>query len=649
MLRDNIRRIVNNRFLPRWLVLISDSLIVGGAFVYVYFLRFNLISQSVNVPEMLVQLLVALPLFLLCAILFKSHHGIIRHSGMHDVFTLMKAHGSFSLALLIISFAGKQFSTMGFVIPNSVIILHFFVSIFALMFMRFMVQIVYKKIMGPSAHTRNILIYGAGDMGSIAASVIENDDNIHYKLIGFIDDNPHLWKKKKSGIRIYPPREALSLVARQKNVKEVIFAVSPEKISIPRKNQIVDMCLSRNLKVKEVPDANAWIGGTLSSNQIREVRIEDLLGREPIHDRFNEVADGIAGKRILVTGGAGSIGSEIVRQLVKLQPQCIIIVDQAESMLYDIQLEISNSLINTELHLYVADIINRNKMREIFRIHRPHIIYHAAAYKHVPLMEQQPAEAIVNNIGGTKNIADLAVSHAAEKFVMVSTDKAVNPTNVMGATKRTSEIYINSLSKTFQTRTQFITTRFGNVLGSNGSVIPLFKKQIAAGGPVTVTHKDVVRYFMTIPEACQLVIEAGSMGHGGEIYLFDMGQPVKIYHLAEKMISLSGFTPHQDIKIIETGLRPGEKLYEELLTTKEKTLPTQHDKIMTARIRPYNYEQAMRDINELLNRANTEDDMLLVARLKNIVPEFVSKNSPYEKLDKTEKTNQRPLSQIESA
>jgi FlaA1/EpsC-like NDP-sugar epimerase len=287
--------------------------------------------------------------------------------------------------------------------------------------------------------------------------------------------------------------------------------------------------------------------------------------------------------------------------------------------------------------VYVADVTNRHQMHDIFRIHRPHIIYHAAAYKHVPLMEQQPGEAIANNIGGTKNIADLAVEFNAQKFVMVSTDKAVNPTNVMGATKRISEIYINSLSRVRQPKTQFITTRFGNVLGSNGSVIPLFKKQIAAGGPVTVTHKEVVRYFMTIPEACQLVIEAGFMGSGGEIYLFDMGEPVKIYKLAEKMVFLSGFTPHQDIKIIETGLRPGEKLYEELLASREKTLPTEHDKIMIAAIRPYDYEKAVRQIVGMLDSIDKENEMELVSRMKAIVPEFLSKNSPYEKLDHYEK------------
>lgn len=633
-LRDKLKQLVDNRFLPRWLVLVADILIVGLAFAYVYFLRFNIISQPVNVPDMLLQLLVALPFYLGAAFIFRPHHGIIRHSGMHDAITILKAHSTFSIALILISTVGGKVISPLLAIPNSVIILHFFVSVFALIFLRFIVQVTFKKIMDPDVNSRNILIFGAGDMGSIAANVIGNDDNIHYKVVGFIDDNHHLWKKKKSGIPVYSPREALSMVARQKKVKEVIFAISEDKISITRKNEIVDMCISRRVKVKEVPDAKAWIGGSLSANQIREVRIEDLLGREPIHQRFHEVSAGIADKRVLVTGGAGSIGSEIVRQLVKLKPRSIIIIDQAESMLYDLQLEISNKLGNVELHLFVADVTNRENMNEIFRLHRPQIIYHAAAYKHVPLMEQQPKEAVANNIGGTRNIADLAVEFGSEKFVMVSTDKAVNPTNVMGATKRMSEIYINSLSKISGTRTQFITTRFGNVLGSNGSVIPLFKKQIANGGPVTVTHKDVVRYFMTIPEACQLVIEAGFMGSGGEIYLFDMGEPVKIYRLAEKMISLSGFTPHKDIKIIETGLRPGEKLYEELLASKEKTLSTEHSKIMIARIRPYDYEKALNKINDLLNRVSGEEEMQLVARMKDVVPEFLSKNSPYEQLDK---------------
>lgn len=641
--REKLRQILDNRFLPRWTVLVTDMVIVGVAFVYIYFLRFNIINKPVDVPGVLLQLLLVLPVFLVCSFLFRSHHGIIRHSGMHDVVTLFKVHALFSGVLFLSSFVGRQFTGSAFTIPYSVIFLHFFVSVFGLLFMRFMVQLVYKKIMGSSSNTRNIIIYGAGDMGSIAANVIERDDNIHYNVMGFMDDNHYLWKKKKAGIPIYSPREALGIVVDQKNIKEVILAVSGENISIQRKKEIVDMCLTRNLKVKEVPGVKSWIGGTLSTNQIREVRIEDLLGRDPINNRFHMVADGIAGKRVMVTGGAGSIGAEIIRQLAKLCPRAIIIVDQAESMLYDIQLEMKNKLNKTELHVYVADVTNSHKMNVIFQQHHPDIIYHAAAYKHVPLMEQQPSEAVWNNILGTKIIADLAVEYKAGKFVMVSTDKAVNPTSVMGATKRISEIYINSLSKLRTPETQFITTRFGNVLGSNGSVIPLFKKQIATGGPVTVTHKEVVRYFMTIPEACQLVIEAGFMGSGGEIYLFDMGEPVKIYDLAEKMIILSGFRPHQDIKIVETGLRPGEKLYEELLTSKEKTIPTENGKIMIAHIRPYDYVQALWQINDLLENIEHEEDSQIVTRMKKIVPEFLSMNSPFEKLDKVNGTKVHEL------
>ncbi len=634
-LRDKLRNILDNRFLPRWIVLVTDMLIVGMAFVTIYLLLFHIIDKSVNVPYMLVQLLITLPVFLLFSFLFHSHHGIIRHSGMHDAVTIFKVHALVSGVLFLTSIIGRQFLAEVFIIPYSVIFLHFFVSVFGLLFMRFMVQLFYKKIMGSSAVARNILIYGAGDMGSIAANVIESDTNIHYNVLGFMDDNHHLWRKKKAGIPIYSPAEALAMVDR-KNIKEVILSISGENISKQRKNEVVDMCLARNLKIKEVPGVKSWIGGTLSTNQIREIRIEDLLGREPINNRFHMVAEGIAGKTVMVTGGAGSIGAEIIRQLAKLCPHAIIIVDQAESMLYDIQLEMKSKLNKTKLHVYVADVTNNHKMNLIFRQHRPDIIYHAAAYKHVPLMEEQPGEAILNNILGTKIIADLAVQYKVGKFVMVSTDKAVNPTSVMGATKRISEIYINSLSKMRQPSTQFITTRFGNVMGSTGSVIPLFKKQIAAGGPVTVTHKEVVRYFMTIPEACQLVIEAGFMGNGGEIYLFDMGEPVKIYDLAEKMIVLSGFRPHADIKIVETGLRPGEKLYEELLTSKEKTIPTANGKIMIARIRPYDYVQAMWQINDLLVNIDSEDDMQLVGRMKKIVPEFLSRNSPYEKLDKVD-------------
>ena len=460
------------------------------------------------------------------------------------------------------------------------------------------------------------------------------DKNIHYKIIGYVDDNSQLWNGTIGGLKVFSPDKAFGKLVSDQKIQEMIFAISAPQIDLERKRKIVDRCLSNHLRVKEVADPFSLLDDKFTGGQFRDLRIEDLLGREPILSKVELISSGIFGKRIMVTGGAGSIGSEIVRQLVYLKPQSIIIVDQSETAVFEIQNEIKDLLDGTQLHVFVADVTNAFIMRRIFEKCKPQIIFHAAAYKHVPMMEMQPYEAISNNVGGTKTLADLAVDYEVEKFVMISTDKAVNPTNIMGATKRICEIYIQSLSKHAGMKTQFITTRFGNVLGSNGSVIPIFKKQILNGGPVTITHRDIIRYFMTIPEACNLVLEASFMGKGGEIYLFDMGSAIRIYDLAVRMITLSGLIPHEEIKIVETGLRPGEKLYEELLVTDEESIPTSNEKIMIRKIRPYNYKLSEAWINELVNNTDQLSDWQLVAQMKEIVPEFVSNNSQFESLDK---------------
>jgi FlaA1/EpsC-like NDP-sugar epimerase len=493
-----------------------------------------------------------------------------------------------------------------------------------------------------SVRNVHVMIYGAGKLGRIALNVISSDGKLNFSVVGFIDDNPDLWGKKISGLEIFSPGAAFSKIVTRLKAREIILAIENSQITIERKNEIVEKCLENHLKVKDVPDAASWMSGTMFSQQIRNVRIEDLLGRSPIDRNPEMVLKGIRGKRVMVTGGAGSIGSEIVRQLVYLEPSCIMIVDQAESALYDIQNEILPLLNNTELRIYVANITNILKIGRIFENSTPDIIFHAAAYKHVPMMEAQPYTAVFNNVGGTKVLAELAMKHGVDKFVMVSTDKAVNPTNIMGTTKRMCEIYIQSLSGHVASKTRFITTRFGNVLGSNGSVIPLFRNQIAQGGPVTVTHREIIRYFMTIPEACQLVLEAGFMGKGGEIFIFDMGKPVRIYDLAEKMISLSGYVPNKDIQIVETGLRPGEKLYEELLANHEENLPTVHKRIMVARMRPMDYATARQEIEHLLQRLEEIDETEIVRSMKKIVPEYVSENSKYMELDTAERQEQTP-------
>lgn len=631
-MRLELKKLIDKRFMSKWLVLTADITIASSTFLFTYLLRFNLFSEQVDVPMMLLQSMTGLPFFILAVAIFKPHRGILRHSTLHDGWIVMKAHLVLSGGYFLVSYFGHNLDDL-LLIPWSVIIIHFFLSVFLMVSFRFGVQYVYRNLFIKPNDTVNIMIYGAGVLGSIVRSVIIKDTNIHYNIVGYIDDNRSLWDSRVGGVKVFSPEKAFGNVIRDEKVQEMILAISGSRVEIERKREIVDQCLANRLKVKEVSDPSSMLNGKMNEGNIKNIRIEDLLGREPICLKVEAISRGIAGKRVMVTGGAGSIGSEIVRQLVTLNPESIIIVDQAESAIFEIKNEIQPLLGQVQLHSYVSDVTNICKMRRIFSKCRPQIIYHAAAYKHVPMMELQPYEAIDNNVGGTKNIADLAVEFHAEKFIMISTDKAVNPTNIMGCTKRICEIYIQALAQHPGMKTQFITTRFGNVLGSNGSVIPIFKKQISNGGPVTITHRDIIRYFMTIPEACQLVMEAGFMGHGGEIFLFDMGNPVRIYDLAERMISLSGFIPHKEIEILEIGLRPGEKLFEELLADKEQDLPTPNKKIMIGKSIQHNYKKSETSIKELLESLNLEDDWQIVKRMKEIVPEFVSKNSQFEVLD----------------
>ena len=632
-MKEKLKYWFNRIHLPRWIVFVGDLVIIAAVYVFVVLLRWSFTTRVVNPSELALQLLFSMPFFVLGAFLFKSHQGLIRHTALQDIIVVVKAHLLGSFGMLLVSLIGGQF-VPDLKIHGSIILVHFFISTFTLAALRLVVQYSYSKIREEPSEKQKIMIYGAGELGLMAKNVIKSDQRIYYDVIGFIDDNPGLHWKTASGVKIYPPEVAFNEIIPQKDVREVVIAVSPDRMTKKRKSEIVDRCLELRVMVKEVPAPFKWINGELKSDLIKHVRIEDLLGREPIQLDSQEVESGIRGRRVMVTGGAGSIGSEIVRQLCRLKPASLILVDQAESALYDLQMELKAKCQKNEIHFLVADVTDRYRMERIFEMHRPEIIYHASAYKHVPLMEECPYEALRTNLGGTKNIADLAMKFGAMKFVMVSTDKAVNPTNVMGATKRLCELYVQSLSVLDKPKTQFITTRFGNVLGSNGSVIPLFRKQIEKGGPVTITHKDIIRYFMTIPEACQLVLEAGFLGKGGEIFLFDMGEPVRIMDMAEKMISLSGLIPYKDIQIVETGLRPGEKLYEELLASKEVSVPTPHEKIMIGKIRPKNYEESRRKIEDLLDALTTFTDMELVARMKEILPKFVSNNSHFSVLDK---------------
>lgn len=494
---------------------------------------------------------------------------------------------------------------------------------------------------------RKVVIYGVGETGVATKRTLDSDPNVNMKVVAFVDDDLRKKGKVVDNVKIFHTDE-LAKIIELEEINDLIL--TSQNITPERKNKAIDLCLEYNVKVLSVPPLKTWVNGSFKVNQIKNIKIEDLLERKPIMIEEDLISEQIKGKRVLVTGAAGSIGSEMVRQLVKFKPQLIILNDIAETVLHELQLELQDNNIFDNFIAYIGDVRNKNRMEKLFETFKPHYVYHAAAYKHVPMMENNPCEAICTNVGGTKVIADLAVKYKALKFVMVSTDKAVNPTNVMGASKRIAEMYVQSFfhalhqePTTFKNglghlnqqtnKTKFITTRFGNVLGSNGSVIPRFKAQIQKGGPITVTHPDITRYFMTIPEACRLVLEAGSMGNGGEIYIFDMGQSVKIVELAKKMIKLSGLIPNQDIKIVYTGLRPGEKLYEELLNDLENTIPTHHEKIMIAKVITNDFDQVNRSVERLVDLACSYEDREVVKKMKELVPEFKSKNSIYEELD----------------
>ncbi len=497
---------------------------------------------------------------------------------------------------------------------------------------------------------RKVIIYGAGEAGIAAKRTLDHDNKVNMMLAAFIDDDERKAGKAIDGIKIFNTRDLSSLL-KQEKIDNLIIAT--QSLLPDQKNKIVDICLENDVKVLTLPPVRYWINGQPTAKQLQNIKIEDLLEREPIEIHNDIIGDQLKGKRVLVTGAAGSIGSEIVRQVAQFAPQMIILNDQSETPLHELQLELQENVINNNFHSFIGDVRDQCRMELLFQTFKPHYVYHAAAYKHVPLMEHNPGEAIRTNVMGTKVVADLSVKYGVNKFVMISTDKAVNPTNVMGASKRIAEIYVQSLFNSFKYRepttytnglshlnadpskakTRFITTRFGNVLGSNGSVIPRFQAQIQKGGPITVTHPDITRYFMTIPEACRLVLEAGSMGEGGEIFIFDMGKSVKIIELAKKMIRLSGLVPNQDIAIEFSGLRPGEKLYEELLNDLENTMPTHHDKIMVAQVREYNFQSVSKHIKELIQLSCEYKDRQVVIKMKEIVPEFKSNNSIYEELD----------------
>ena len=549
---------------------------------------------------------------------------------MHDIIRIVVVIVCGSAVLLLADVIGLAILGKYF-IPLSIIIIDTFISASTLIFSRLLIKILYLEYNIQQKADVNVLIYGMSNLAQTTKRAIERDRRSQYKVVGFVEHHQRVAGNKIDGLRIYHLKDLKGII-EEKNVSLLI--ISERSLSVARKNFVLDICLAHNVDVRTIPEVTTWVNGELSVNQLRKFKIEDLLERPEIRIDQNDMNRNIGGKVIMVTGAAGSIGSEIVRQLTRFSPKSIILFDCAESPLYDIELEIREDYKFSNIEIVIGDVRDRQLVDQVFEKYKPEIVYHAAAYKHVPMMENHPAEAVITNVMGTKILADTAVKYGAWKFVMVSTDKAVNPTNVMGASKRIAEIYTQSLNNRENVSTQFITTRFGNVLGSNGSVIPRFRKQIENGGPITVTDPEITRFFMTIPEACQLVLIAGNMGTGGEIFIFDMGQPVKIAKLAEKMILLSGLKVGSDIEIKYTGLRPGEKLYEELLATKENTIPTENKQIMVAKVRVYNHDEVAKPIEHLIEVAPSRDDMEIVAEMKKIVPEFISNNSVFESLDK---------------
>ncbi|WP_316839633.1 nucleoside-diphosphate sugar epimerase/dehydratase [Pedobacter gandavensis] len=619
----------------RWLILMIDQVIVS----FTLFMSFMLINKFDYTQLFYSNFLVYASVYSLIAVSvfigMRIHTGIIRYSNTQDIVRIFMA---VLLTSFIFTILSKVFLIPRFQISSKwfpeIMIMNFFVSSSLLIILRVAVKslFAYIKTMEPCDQKENILIYGSGSDSILVKKALDAGKANDLNVFAFVDDNEDKINKHIEQKNVYHSR-SIETLQRKFNIQKVLFV--GDDLNVNGKKVTIDKCIELGIKVVTVPQSDKWLYGKLTPNQIKDLKIEDLLHREPIVLTKNNILREMEGKRILITGAAGSIGSEIVRQIIGFNPEYVVLCDQAETPLHDLQLEIDDDFQGAKTHIVMANIQNRARMKAIFEEYQPQIVFHAAAYKHVPMMENNPSEAILTNVLGTKNIADLSLVYGVEKFVMISTDKAVRPTNIMGASKRLAEMYIQSLNRNLSLSgtTRFITTRFGNVLGSNGSVIPRFKAQIERGGPVAVTHPEITRYFMTIPESVQLVLEAAAMGNGGEIYLFDMGEPVKILDLAINMIKLAGLVPDKDVKIIFTGLRPGEKLYEELLLVEEQTISTYHPKIKISKIINHSVFYIQNVIEELLLLNNLNNDYAMVKKMKEIIPDFKSKNSKFEDMD----------------
>ncbi len=603
-----------------------DNLAVFLSFIFAYLLRFNFVFEDFSIVIVINHALITLGIYAIFSLIFKSYSGLLRHTTIIDILNVLIATSFSFITLVFLSLLARLIGmNENLVISLSIIMIHYVLITVTLFFIRLTIKTAFHIVTSSYTKKKKVLIYGAGDMGVIVKRVIQSDVQASYRIGGFLDQNKKLQGKKMTGIPVYNTTVFSSEFVKKNKIETLIFA--NRDISPKEKSEVIYRALEYGLEILETPAIDKWLDGKLQMQQIQKVKLEDLLGRDSIRLNMERIRNGLNGKTILVTGATGSIGSEIVRQLTRFAAKKTILIDQAETPMFHLEHELREKFEHLPAQFILGDITNRQIMERIFQEYRPTVVFHAAAYKHVPILENNPHEAIRVNVGGTRVITELSAKYQVEKFVMISTDKAVNPANVMGTSKRICEMIVQMEAQQEGNKTQFVITRFGNVLGSNGSVIPIFSKQIQEGGPVTVTHPEITRYFMTIPEACQLVLEAGFMGQGGEIFVFDMGEPVKIVDLAKQMIRLSGLVPEKNIKIVYTGLRPGEKLYEELLTDKETTKPTHHPKIKIAMVQKMHKKELSIKIDYLLKNLYNMQKEEILGRFREIVPEFVPANN----------------------
>jgi FlaA1/EpsC-like NDP-sugar epimerase len=622
-LKGKVIKIFKNHSLPRWLVFLIDSVTVFFSFLFAYMLRYNFEVYTFDISTVFRQAFLVLIVYAIFILVFKSYSGMIRHTTIRDTYKIIITNFTALAVLLFVTIMSRHFEWSAiFNIPISILLIHSGAVTILLFFFRVFVKIFYEFASSSSHDRKNVLIYGYGEMGILVKRLIEGDPKNQYRLKGFIDDDKKIQGKKVDGYNVFSRQIITKDFIENENIKVFIIAIN--KILPTKKKEVIESMIGFGCEILDTPSFDTWMNGHLEVKNLKKVEFEDLLGRDQITLDLEKIQKGLIGKTILITGGAGSIGSEIARQLTRFNTRRLILIDQAETPSFYLGEELKNKFPGCNCRMIIGDVTRPEYMEEIFRKYKPEIVFHAAAYKHVPMMEVHPHEAFRVNVGGTKIISELAVKYKAEKFVMISSDKAVNPTNVMGATKKICELLVHAESRRKGIKTQFITTRFGNVLGSNGSVIPLFNKQIADGGPVTITHPDITRFFMTIPEACQLVLEAGFMGNGGEIYVFDMGEPVKVLDIAINLIRLSGLEPYKDIEIKYVGLRPGEKLFEELFSEDEPMIPTHNTKISIAQVADNDFETINTKIDRILGSLNKMSEMGVIEEMMEIVPGYTS-------------------------